>query len=81
MKNVKRIIDFSLMSFEKKLVNNKNLTKRKKGSISEFAINLIKESPEKTNEEIASFVREYFGSKTSSACIGWYKSKMKKGEL
>jgi hypothetical protein len=56
--------------------------------IGQYAINLLKQPAhaKKPNAELAKLVRAHFAKlgvecATSATCIGWYKSKLKTGEL
>jgi len=46
-------------------------------NIGQLIMHLILNST-KTNIEIATIVKEKFDSKTSEACVAWYKTKLRK---
>ena len=53
----------------------------KKLGIGAFIMEQIKLDPTTKNDDVLKLVLEKFGSKTTYACIAWYKTKMRKEGL
>lgn len=75
---MKRVID--LRNWRLAEDDKERKEKKSFSSIQDYALYLIK-STSLDNNTIAEKVKVKFHSKTSSACIAWYRNKLKKGEL
>jgi hypothetical protein len=50
-------------------------------NVRECAVHFINKFPKRSNKEVAIMVAHTMNSKTTAACIAWYKNKLKKGLL
>jgi hypothetical protein len=72
---MKRVLDLTYVPPVTPVSQKEKLKPAK--SIGEFCIHLIR-TTSFTNEEIAKRACQEFGSRTTPACIAWYRNKLRK---
>jgi hypothetical protein len=74
---MKKVLDLTYVPPAFPISKKSELKTVKSKSIGEFCIHLIR-TTSFTNEEIAKKACQEFGSRTTPACIAWYRNKLRK---